>query len=156
APAAVAPLRLPDGVEPSGVAIAGNALVLFGTQTRTINSQVVTYGTSLRAPLGSSGAVGGFTRHSSLQSALGESVALVLGEAVYLIGGRDAQPASTSLVAHVLPDGDLQPFQVATGVTLKTPRAGHALALIGSAPTSAQASWFAYAIGGSDGSAPLS
>jgi N-acetylneuraminic acid mutarotase len=88
-----------------------------------------------RAPLDPNGVLGSFAIYpvSSLVTPRERHSAAVVGETIYVVGGRDASGNVLGSVERVTVNlgGSLQSFATVTGVTLATPRFGHASAVFG-------------------------
>lgn len=85
------------------------------------------------ATIAEGGSLGPFTMLSDigLMTARRNHTSAVIGNYLYVIGGVAANPLSSVERAVIHGDGSLGPFAPVTGVSLVTPRQGHASAIIG-------------------------
>jgi len=121
-------LALPEPRADATVATIGNAVFLIGGRGKTgpIASLV-------RAAIGSDRTLGPFSTVDSvtLVTARSEASAVILGDALYVIGGRDAGGRALATIerASINRDGTLGAFSLAA-LALPTPRFGHRTAVI--------------------------
>jgi N-acetylneuraminic acid mutarotase len=123
----------------ASVSVGGALYVIGGIQSGTSE-----LGSVERATFHADGALATFTTlvGAGLTTPRARHSAVVIGSSVYVIGGAHAGSTRGDVERATLDaSGALSAFTPVAGVTLTTPRAGHATALVGN---------FIYVIGGSD------
>jgi hypothetical protein len=125
---------VPVGGAALGEPRAGAAVVGVADSVFVIGGSVAggaTSGTVESASLDADGTLGAFSTAGSLLTPRSDAAAVIAGDSLYVIGGRDADGAPLASVerARFQPDGTLGPFSAASA--LATARAGASCAVVG-------------------------
>jgi hypothetical protein len=130
-PPALASSTLVTARANASTAIAWGFLYVIGGRDGT----GAALGSLERATFGDDGTLGGFAVDgaTTLVTPRHHHTSIVFGEAIYVIGGLDATGKTLGSVERVTiePGGNLAPMQTVAGMTLATPRSGHATIVVG-------------------------